>query len=120
MTTHQTPTGAPAIERIAVLGLGRVGTLAARMLHSLGFDVRGHDERPRVTTEEFTQIRTDVTDANALVVALGGVDAVLSCLPYHCNIAVADAAHAAGIHYFDLTEDVPTTAHIRTLADTAQ
>ncbi|NND73532.1 MAG: L-lysine dehydrogenase, partial [Ilumatobacter sp.] len=42
------------------------------------------------------------------------------CLPYHCNIAVADAAHAAGIHYFDLTEDVPTTAHIRTLADTAQ
>ena len=37
---------------------------------------------------------------------------MLSCLPYHLNVGVAAAAHAAGIHYFDLTEDVPTTKAI--------
>ena len=61
-----------------------------------------------------------MTDASALGELFGRVDAVLSCLPYHLNIGVADAAHAAGIHYFDLTEDVPTTEHIRELAKTAK
>jgi saccharopine dehydrogenase (NAD+, L-lysine-forming) len=32
---------------------------------------------------------------------------------------VADVAHELGIHYFDLTEDVSTTKHIRALAETA-
>ncbi len=48
------------------------------------------------------------------------VDAVLSCLPYHLNIGVANVAHAKGIHYFDLTEDVPTTNHIRDLSETSK
>jgi len=48
------------------------------------------------------------------------VDAILSCLPFHLNIAVATAAHKAGIHYFDLTEDVPTTNAIIELAKTAK
>ncbi len=45
---------------------------------------------------------------------------MLSCLPYAFNKAVAAAAHALGIHYFDLTEDVPTTRHIRALAADAK
>ena len=48
----------------------------------------------------------DVRDTAALTAALLGSDAVVSCVPYHLNLPVAEAAHAAGVHYLDLTEDV--------------
>ena len=44
-------------------------------------------------------------------------DAVISCLPYHLTLAVAQAAHKAGIFYFDPTEDVKTTEAVRKLAE---
>ena len=59
-------------------------------------------------------------EPEAVAAALGEVDAVLSCLPYNLNIPLADAAHAAKVHYFDLTEDVPTTKHILHLSETAE
>ena len=33
------------LDKIAVLGLGKVGTLAAKLLHNGGFDVTGFDSR---------------------------------------------------------------------------
>ncbi len=50
----------------------------------------------------------------------GRVEAVLSCLPYHLNVDVAKAGHGAGIHYFDLTEDVPTTKAIFEMSATSK
>ena len=47
------------------------------------------------------------------------VDAVISSLPYYCNVAVAEAARRAGIHYFDLTEDVEVTRAVRRIAEGA-
>src|SRR6185312_15038663 len=44
------------------------------------------------------------------------VAAVISGLPYYCNIAVAEGARAAGVHYFDLTEDVEVTRAVRRIA----
>ena len=44
------------------------------------------------------------------------VDAVISSLPYYCNVAVAEAARKAGTHYFDLTEDVEVTRAVRAIA----
>jgi saccharopine dehydrogenase (NAD+, L-lysine-forming) len=67
-----------------------------------------------------TTQQVDVTDAAALQTALGSQQAVLSCLPYALNKNVATIAHQLGIHYFDLTEDVPTTNHIRQLAQTSK
>ncbi|MEQ8840213.1 MAG: saccharopine dehydrogenase C-terminal domain-containing protein [Acidimicrobiales bacterium] len=106
------------LETVAVLGLGKVGLLAARLLHDAGFTVVGHDLRQPADDQPFAVGVTDVADTETLATALGGADAVLSCLPYHRNIDVADVAHRLGIHYFDLTEDVPTTEHIRTLSET--
>jgi saccharopine dehydrogenase-like NADP-dependent oxidoreductase len=104
---------------VAVLGLGKIGQLAARLLCDAGFDVVGHDVRPRPRSEAFPVRATDVTDPDSLTAALADRHAVLSCLPYSFNIGVADVAHRLGTHYFDLTEDVATTQHIRTLADTS-
>jgi saccharopine dehydrogenase-like NADP-dependent oxidoreductase len=109
-----------AFERIAVLGLGKVGALAARLLHEQGFGVVGCDSRMPRGTFPFDAREVDLTGDSGLSAALDGVHAVLSCLPYRLNRRVAEAAHAAGIHYFDLTEDVPTTRAIMALSGTAR
>ncbi len=108
------------LDSVAVLGLGKVGLLAAHLLSDAGFDVVGHDVRPRSGYEPFPVKPTDVSDTRALKAALADRQAVLSCLPYSLNIGVADVAHDLGIHYFDLTEDVATTRHIRSLARTSR
>lgn len=97
---------------IAVLGLGKVGSLAADLLHRSGFEVAGYDVARDASTKPFPVTGLDVTSTEALGEVFANVDAVLSCLPYHLNVDVATMAHQAGIHYFDLTEDVPTTKKI--------
>ncbi|MFS0886266.1 saccharopine dehydrogenase C-terminal domain-containing protein [Aeromicrobium sp. 179-A 4D2 NHS] len=103
------------IESVAVFGLGKVGELVAHLLVRAGFSVTGFDsrERPDLGFETRT---LDVADGAELRDALKGADAVVSCLPYHLNIAVAEAAYDTGVHYFDLTEDVPTTNRVIELA----
>ncbi len=107
-----------SFDKIAVLGLGKVGTLAAKLLHEAGFSVTGYDIRPRDLP--FAVKDTDLTSPAALAAEFADVEAVLSCLPYHLNTVIAQAAHAAGIHYFDLTEDVPTTKAIIEMSKTAK
>lgn len=106
-----------SFDRIAVLGLGKVGHLAAELLAEAGFEVTGMDAR-NIEGAPFPTRQVDLK--NNLEQALQGQQAVLSCLPYHLNKGVSSAAHALGIHYFDLTEDVPTKKHIRELAKTAK
>lgn len=107
------------MKSIAVLGLGKVGRLAAQLLVDSGFEVVGVDSAAAPNDFSHEVAAINVTDAAALGQVFERVDAVLSCLPYHLNIGVANVAHAAGIHYFDLTEDVPTTNHIRELSVTS-
>lgn len=108
------------MKSIAVLGLGKIGALAAQLLVDSDFTVVGVDMNAKPDNHNHDVRRIDVTDAASLGTLFGEVDAVLSCLPYHLNIGVSDVAHAQGIHYFDLTEDVPTTNHVRKLAETSK
>jgi len=109
-----------AFESVAVLGLGKVGKLAAKLLHGSGFKVTGYDIRTPREELAFPIRNTELASHDGLLGELGGNEAVLSCLPYHLNVGVAKAAHAAGIHYFDLTEDVPTTKAIIDMAATSK
>ncbi len=108
-----------SLDRVLVLGLGKVGTLVATLLHDSSFKVTGLDAVERKGLPFATQV-VDLNDPAALRPLLKEADAVVSCLPFHLNIALSTEAHAAGIHYFDLTEDVPTTNHIRKLAETSK
>lgn len=108
-----------ALERVLVLGLGKVGTLVAILLQDAGFEVLGLD-RAKCSEKSFKSQVVDITDKRKLLAAMKKVDGVVSCLPYNMNIAVSDLALKANIHYFDLTEDVPTTNHIRKLAKTSK
>lgn len=108
-----------AITRVQVLGLGKVGELVAHLLVDAGYDVCGVDVRPRDDLPFTTKV-LDVTDGQALRSSLADTDAVVSCLPYHRNLVVAEAAGDAEVHYFDLTEDVSTTNRVRALAADAE
>lgn len=105
------------INHVAVFGLGKVGELVAVLLADSGFKVTGYDAA--VHDEWLAALDTrimDVTAGEAVLDALREVDAVVSCLPFHLNTDIAKAASSAGVHYFDLTEDVPTTRRIQELA----
>jgi saccharopine dehydrogenase-like NADP-dependent oxidoreductase len=106
------------IRRVAVLGLGNVGTLVADLLALAGFDVLAADSRPDAAAGR-ESAHLDATDEIAVAALLGSVDAVVSCLPYMLNADLARAAVQAGVHYFDLTEDTETSKVIRRLAETA-
>jgi saccharopine dehydrogenase-like NADP-dependent oxidoreductase len=106
---------AAIIESVRVVGLGKVGELVATLLHDCGFDVIAYDVRARDGLP-FKTAPLDVRDGAALREALSGADAVISAMPYHLNLGVAEAAYDAGVHYFDLTEDVATTRRVRELA----
>jgi saccharopine dehydrogenase (NAD+, L-lysine-forming) len=108
-----------SFSKIAVLGLGKVGALAATLLHENGFAVTGIDKHQPRARLPMPFSSCDLASGEALRGQLAGFDAVLSCLPYHLNLEVAKAAHKLGLYYFDLTEDVPTTKAIIAMSATA-
>jgi saccharopine dehydrogenase-like NADP-dependent oxidoreductase len=106
---------ARSINEVRVIGLGKVGELVALLLADSGFTVTAYDARAR-SDLPFACKSLDVRDEAGLRAALAGSDAVVSCMPYNLNLGVAEAASELGVHYFDLTEDVPTTHRVLELA----
>ncbi|UQX87690.1 saccharopine dehydrogenase NADP-binding domain-containing protein [Jatrophihabitans telluris] len=104
-----------SINEVRVVGLGKVGELVATLLADSGFSVTAYDARER-SDLPFATKSLDVRDARALRDALTDADAVVSCLPFNLNLGVAEAAFEVGVHYFDLTEDVPTTNRVLELS----
>jgi saccharopine dehydrogenase-like NADP-dependent oxidoreductase len=119
------------MHRVLILGAGKIGALISGLLAESGSyavhlgDVNAGAAKAVVAAHGLGNLHAhqiDATDKTALVQHLKThpVDAVISSLPYYCNIAVAEAARAAGIHYFDLTEDVEVTRAVRRIAQDAQ
>lgn len=106
------------IGSVAVLGLGKVGLLAAGLLHETGFRVMGADMRTEPDLP-FPVKTLDLAGGQSFTRLIEGFDAVVSCLPYHFNVEIASAAHELGTHYFDLTEDVHATKKIIEMSDTS-
>lgn len=106
------------IKHVLVLGLGKVGTLVATLLHQSKYKTTGVDSiiHPHLPFETIT---ADITDKATLSTLLQKYDAVVSCLPYHLNLHVATCAYETHTHYFDLTEDVATTRAIQNMAQKA-
>lgn len=107
------------LKRVLVLGLGKVGMLVAHLLHDSGFTVTGVDSVPRKDAPFATKV-ADLSKPKALSLLFKDADAVVSCLPFHLNMTISTRVAKSGLHYFDLTEDVATTNHIRLLAKTSK
>lgn len=95
------------IKNIAVLGLGKVGSLVATLLSSK-YKVQGMDQSEPDEKYPFDILKGDVSNDKVIRDFLKDKDAVVSCLPFFLNIKIAETAVDMGVHYFDLTEDVPT------------
>jgi saccharopine dehydrogenase-like NADP-dependent oxidoreductase len=113
--------------RVLVLGAGKIGRMIACLLTPTGdysVTVADHDEaalallRKRVPGAR--TLTLDATSAEALARAFVEQDAVVSALSYAHNPLVAEVAAAAGLSYFDLTEDRETTRRVRAVAARAR
>jgi saccharopine dehydrogenase (NAD+, L-lysine-forming) len=108
------------IKNPLIIGCGGVGNLLAVLLQELGMQVTAMDQRkPAHLPDGVAFISGDVTDGKALAATLARHDAVVSCLPFHLTLTVAEAAYKAGVAYFDPTEDVKTTDAVRGMAQSA-
>ena len=110
--------------RITLLGAGHIGhTIAHLLSHSGDYEVSVVDRSPQALSKlKGMPLETRVVetaDAQALLEALRGQQAVINALPYHLATLAASAAREAGCHYFDLTEDVAATRAIQQLAEGA-
>jgi saccharopine dehydrogenase-like NADP-dependent oxidoreductase len=108
------------MKNIALLGLGKVGTLIGFLLHEQ-FTVTAYDNSDSHYPIKlpFPVVAADLNKADEVQKVLEQADAVVSALPFHLNKTIATIAHQKGVHYFDLTEDVKTTHYIESLAESA-
>lgn len=107
---------------VLLLGAGTIGRMIATFLTQSGdYNVRIGDtdaESLRRLQQKFSveTVLVNAADPEQLASAMTGMQAVISALTFSLNTCVAQAALQAGISYFDLTEDVETTAAVRALA----
>lgn len=115
------------MQEILVLGAGKIGALISGLLAESGdYRVQLADAKPGVAAnvvnahglKHLAGFDLDATDKKSLTQHIRDHKpvAIACCLPYYCNLAVAEVAHAQGLHYFDLTEDVAVTDAVRKLS----
>ena len=118
------------MQDILVLGAGKIGALIAGLLGESGsYRVQLADAEPGVAKsvaaahglDSIVAFDLDAGDKEALTrhVREHKPVALVSSLPYFCNIVVAEVARAENLHYFDLTEDVAVTEQVRSIAEGA-
>ncbi len=119
------------MQEILVLGAGKIGALITGLLADCGdYHVQLADKEAGSADEvvnahgygNLDAYTFDAADAATLAshIRKHKPVAVISGLPYYCNIAVAKVAREENLHYFDLTEDVAVTEAVRKLAEGAE
>src|SRR5580698_7428209 len=107
------------MHNILVLGAGKIGSLITFLLcQSNSYNVYLadiHQSNPHTekldTLQNFTYVTLDAGDTKNIsdFVKKNKIEAIVSSLPYYCNVPIAKIAAQHKIHYFDLTEDVETS-----------
>jgi saccharopine dehydrogenase-like NADP-dependent oxidoreductase len=116
------------MREILVLGAGKIGALISGLLAESGdYSVQLADSQPGAAAKvvnahglkNLQAFELDASDKDALIAHVREHKpiAVISGLPYFCNVSVAEVAREQGLHYFDLTEDVAVTDAVRKLAE---
>ncbi|RDI40203.1 saccharopine dehydrogenase family protein [Aquicella lusitana] len=118
------------MHQVLVIGAGKIGSLITFLLaHSNNYSVFLADiqeDNPLVRKlgqlPNFNYVKLDAKDTNSIAEFLkkNKIEAIISSLPYYCNVPIATVAAAYHVHYFDLTEDVETTNAVQALSQTAK
>ena len=115
------------MQKVLILGAGKIGALISGLLAECRdyevhvADVNGAAARSVVAAHALPGLRAhelDAQDPAALERHLRDypADAIISSLPFYCNIKVAEIARKVNAHYFDLTEDVAVTRAVRAMS----
>ena len=115
------------MQHVLVIGGGKIGSLIAYLLTQtndyhvyLGdIETTNHhiDRLGKLPHFDYVQLDATNTDAVSHFVKKNNINAIFSSLPFYCNLPIATLAAQQHIHYFDLTEDVKTTAAVVKLAE---
>jgi saccharopine dehydrogenase-like NADP-dependent oxidoreductase len=107
---------------VLLLGAGKIGSTAAKFLARSGDydvlvgDVSAEALKRVADVPGLRTVEVDSADPAGLAAAMQGRQVVLSVLTFGANAGVARAARAAGVSYFDVTEDVATTEIVKEIA----
>ena len=115
------------MKHILVLGAGKIGALISGLLAESGdyhvqladrIEGAAQDVVVAHGLENLSAFTLDAADKDSLSkhVKAHELTAIISGLPYYCNVTVAEVARENELHYFDLTEDVEVTKTVRQLA----
>ena len=126
------------MHNVLVLGGGKVGKSVAELLLACGKgayrvtladrdaknlqEAQANIERlrsrlPAGRAVEFVAKQVDASDRAAVRELLKGQHYLICMLPFDLVKGIAEDANAAGVHYFDVTEDVETTDAVKAIAD---
>lgn len=117
------------MHQVLVIGAGKIGSLITHLLASSEkyfvhlADLSTNNPQEKILGK-LKNIQYSPLDANNIELITeflkkNKITAVISSLPFYCNIPIAKAAAAANTHYFDLTEDVETTKAVLAISKTA-
>lgn len=104
------------MHRVLIVGAGKIGSLIAVLLaESKDYQViltDIHIDSPKLKriahklpNISLAQLNADDVSSIVQFIKQHSISAVMSCLPYYCNLNIARAAKEADANYFDLTED---------------
>ena len=117
------------MHQVLVIGAGKIGSLISFLLSSSNqyhvYLADIHQDNPHVkrlgllANFKYVQMDAQKTDLVSEFLKNHKVDAIISSLPYYCNVPIAKLAAEHKVHYFDLTEDVETTKAVFDISQTA-
>lgn len=115
------------MHKVLVLGAGNIGSLIACLLsQTQEYEIHLVDKHlPQLPFEtaglSLKTLQLDVSARSVLTeyIQQQSITAVISCLPYFCNQAIAEIAREFQLHYFDLTEDVNVATYVGEIAQGA-
>lgn len=115
------------MHHVLILGAGKIGSLIAFLLsHSNDYmvylaDIHETNPQPErlngLTNFQYVKLDANKPAEIAEFLKAHTTSALISSLPYYCNIPIAELAATHQLHYFDLTEDVKTTQAVMNLAE---
>ena len=113
------------MHQLLLLGAGKIGRMIARFLSDCGdYQICVGDSNAASLARirdslGLPTIHLDASDRQQVAAAMSQRQTVISALSFRFNPLIAQQAAAAGLNYFDLTEDVATTRQVREIASRA-